>query len=230
MAIQCIIGTMMTKTKIKLSRNTLSVFKNFASINSNLLIKPGNMIKTIAPSQCLLAEAKVEEDFPVEVAIWDLGQFLGVVSLFDEPEFEFNDSYVSIQSNNSSVKYFYASASLLTVPKKNLSVPKFTQEFELTHSTFSELTKAASVLQVSDVEIKGENGVISMTVSKKNDPSSNSYSVEVGECNDDFSYGLDMGNLKLLHGDYTVSLSDSIVSKFSHSSIGLNYYIAVEKN
>jgi hypothetical protein len=220
----------MTKTKIKLSKNTLGILKNFASINSNLLIKSGNLLKTIAPSKCLLAEAKVDEDFPVEIAIWDLGQFLGVVSLFNDPEFEFNDTYVSIQSNNSSVKYFYSAPSLLTVPTKNLTMPKVTQTFDLTQSAFAELSRAAAVLQVSDLEILGENGIISMIVSKKNDPSSNSYSVEVGETDQDFSYSLDMANLKLLQGDYTVSLTDSVVSKFAHSTMDLNYFIAVEKN
>ena len=220
----------MTKTKIKLSKNTLGILKNFASINSNLLIKSGNLLKTIAPSKCLLAEAKVDEDFPVEIAIWDLGQFLGVVSLFNDPEFEFNDTYVSIQSNNSSVKYFYSAPSLLTVPTKNLTMPKVTQTFDLTQSAFAELSRAAAVLQVSDLEIVGENGIISMIVSKKNDPSSNSYSVEVGETDQDFSYSLDMANLKLLQGDYTVSLTDSVVSKFAHSTMDLNYFIAVEKN
>ena len=87
----------MTKTKLKLSRTTLSILKNLAGINSNLLIKPGNVIKTVSPSKTLFVEAQVEEDFPVEVAIWDLGQFLGVVILFQYPDFEFDDTCVTVQ-------------------------------------------------------------------------------------------------------------------------------------
>lgn len=220
---------MMTHTKIKLSRNTLAILKNFSAINSNLLIKPGNTFKTIAPSKSVFAEAKVEEEFPVEVAIWDLGQFLGVVSLFDDPEFEFDENYVRIQSNNSSVKYFYSTPSLLTVPSKNITMPKVTHEFVVTQDTFAELMKASSVLQVGDLQISGENGIVSLSVSKKSDPTSNSYTVEVGKSDEDFSYILQMDDLKLLPGDYTVSLTDTVVSKFSHNSISLNYYIAVSK-
>jgi gp45 sliding clamp, C terminal len=221
---------MITKTKMKLSRNTLNILKNMSAINSNLLIKQGNVLKTVSPSKCVFVEAKVDEDFPVEVAIWDLGQFLGVVSLFNEPEFEFDENYVNIQSNNSSVKYYYSVASLLTVPTKNLTMPPVKYEFELTQDTFQEISKAAAVLQVSDLDIKGENGVITLTVSKKTDPTSNSYSVEVGETDGDFSYSLDMANLRLLPGDYMVSLTDTVVSRFAHNSMSLNYYIAVEKN
>jgi len=225
-----IIGKMMTKTKMKLSRNTLNILKNLASINSNLLIKPGNVIKTKSPSNCVFVEAKVDEDFPVEVAIWDLGQLLGVVSLFNEPEFEFDDNFVNIQSNNSSVKYMYSAPSLLTVPTKNLTMPEVKYEFELTQDTFQEISKAASVLQVSDLEIRGEDGVVRLIVSKKSDPTSNAYSVEVGETDGEFSYSLDMANLRLLPGDYMVSLTDTVVSRFSHNTMSLNYYIAVEKN
>jgi hypothetical protein len=39
-----------------------------------------------------------------------------------------------------------------------------------------------------------------------------------------------MSNLKLLQGDYTVSLTDTVVSRFAHDTMSLNYYIAVEKN
>jgi hypothetical protein len=221
---------MITKTKIKLSKNTLSILKNFAAINSNLLIKPGSGFKTIAPSKCLLAEAQVEEDFPVEVAIWDLSQFLGVVSLFTDPEFEFEDNYVRIHSNNSSVKYYYSAPSLLTVPSRNITMPAVAQQFVVTQSTFAELIKAASVLQVGDLDIIGEDGIISMSVSKKSDPTSNSYRVEVGKTDEDFSYTLQMDELKLLPGDYTVSLTDTVVSKFSHNNMSVNYYIAVTKN
>lgn len=221
---------MMTNTKIKLSKTTLSVLKNFSQINSNLLIKPGNIFKTVSPSKCLFAEAKVEEEFPVEIAIWDLGQFLNVISLFSEPEFDFSENYVTIQSNNSSVKYFYSAPSLLTTPTKNLKMPETKHEFVLTHGAFAELTKAAAVLQVSDLVLKAEDGVVSLSVSKKSDPSSNCFTVEVGESDEDFSYSLDMSNLKLLPGDYTVSLTDTVVSRFAHTNMSLNYYVAVEKN
>ena len=220
----------MTKTKLKLSRTTLSILKNLAGINSNLLIKPGNVIKTVSPSKTLFVEAQVEEDFPVEVAIWDLGQFLGVVSLFQDPEFEFDDNCVTVQSNNSAVKYFYSAPALLTVPTKNLTMPAILYEFPLTQATFGELSKASAVLQVSDLEMRGEDGIVSLTVSKKNDPSSNSYTVNVGKTDGDFAYTLDMSNLKLLQGDYTVSLTDTVVSRFAHDTMSLNYYIAVEKN
>ena len=48
-----------TTNKINLSKETLSILKNFASLNSNILVKPGNVLRTITPSKNGMAEAKV---------------------------------------------------------------------------------------------------------------------------------------------------------------------------
>ena len=98
----------MTSTSMKISKKTLEVLKNFATINSNLLVKPGNIISTISPVKNVLSEMVVEETFDKEFGIWDMNKFLGTVSLFNDPEFDFNDKSVTISgSNGSSVVYYY---------------------------------------------------------------------------------------------------------------------------
>ncbi len=79
----------MTNTGITISKATLGILKNFSSINSNLLVRPGNKISTITPGKNMMAEATVEETFDVEFGIWDLNKFLGVLSLFSDPVLEF---------------------------------------------------------------------------------------------------------------------------------------------
>ena len=70
---------------MKLSSNTTSVLKNFATINQNLMIKEGNTIATMSAMKNIVAKAEVEESFPQEVAIYDLNEFLGALSLFSSP-------------------------------------------------------------------------------------------------------------------------------------------------
>ena len=113
----------MTSTSITISKTTLSILKNFASMNSNILVKPGNVIKTITPSKSGMAEAVIEETFDVEFGIWDLNKFLGLVSLFNNPQFEFGEKSVSITgSNGSVVKYNYSEPRLLTYPQKKANI------------------------------------------------------------------------------------------------------------
>ena len=93
---------------MKLSTDTINVLKNFASINQGILFKKGKVIKTISSQKTILAEATIGEDIPVDFGVYDLNNFLSVVSLHkDEPSFDFDDKHVMIQGNGgrSKIKY-----------------------------------------------------------------------------------------------------------------------------
>ncbi len=121
-----------------------------------------------------LAEAMVEETFEQEFGIWDLSQFLGIISLFEQPELEFHDKYMEISNEaGSSVKYFYCEPKLITsLPPKALNMPAAVLQFPLTEKKLQELQKASSVLQVSDMSIYAEDGEVFAKVcdSKDNTP------------------------------------------------------------
>ena len=70
---------------MKLSDSTLAVLKNFAGINNSILVKKGNQLRTISVAKNILAEAEIPEDFPRDVAIYDLNQFLNGLSLHQDP-------------------------------------------------------------------------------------------------------------------------------------------------
>jgi len=144
--------TTMTKNEITLSKTTLSVLKNFSTLNSNILVKPGNVLRTITPSKNGMAEVTIEETFDVEFGIWDLSKFLGVISLFSAPKFEFGEKSVVIHGGNGSrVTYFYSEPRLLTTPTKNVNMPSISLSVDITEKTFAELQKASSVLQLPDL-------------------------------------------------------------------------------
>ena len=217
---------------MKISNDTLAILKNFASINSNVLIKPGNMVKTISPVKNVLVESHVTEDFPVEFGVWDLNKFLATVNLFTDPIFNFEDKYVTISESGktNSVKYYYADASLLTVPTKDINLPEFVIEFDLTQTNFGKLTQAASTLALPDLAVETGNGESRLRVFDKKDPTSNDYSVTVGECADEESYSMlfKVENLKLLPGDYKVSICERQVAQFEHKTLPVTYWIALE--
>jgi len=220
---------------VRLGKQTQAILKNFASLNSNILIKNGNSIQTITPTKNVMASAVVEETFPVEFGIWDLNKFLSVVSLFDSPEFIFGDKQVSIKDGNkSSVKYYYSEPTLLTVPTKQIQMPNTVLTIDLSHESFSELTKAASVLQVQDLRIcqSEDSSDIIALVHDKNDPTSNQYSVSLGEntVDVDFNFDFNINLLRLLPGSYTVDFTETVISQFSHNDIELTYWIALESS
>ncbi len=221
---------MTTATLLKLSDETLEVLKNFASLNSNILVKPGNTIKTVTPVKNVMGMAEVKETFEQEFGIWDLNKFLGTVSLFNDPAFAFTDKYVTISGGGSSVKYYYCEPSLLTTVNKELKVPDMVVNFVLTEEQLSELMRAASVLGLNDLSVNSDGGTLNMVVFDKQDPSSNTYTVELSDIpvGGDFDFHFRVDNLKMLPGDYSVSISDKSVSQFEATTRDLCYYVALE--
>lgn len=222
----------MTTTVTKLSKETLNVLKNFSNINSNLYVKPGNKIQTISPAKNVVAECEIEETFDVAFGIWDLNKFLGVISLFDDTEFNFTEKYVTISSETGSkVKYFYADPKLLSYPTKNVKKIESVLSFDLSGEDLQELRRAGSVLQLSDLCFVSEGDKIHAVVKELKDPTCNTYSIEVGDNNgSEFSFNFKLENLKILDGNYTVNLSKNVISQFTHTSIPLNYWIAMESS
>lgn len=226
--------TTAVESGMKLSQETLAILKNFASLNSNILIRPGNNISTVTPVKNVMAEATVEETFETEFGIWDLNKFLGVISLFKEPVLEFGEKSVAIsdatRKNAPSVTYYYCEPSLLTAPKKTITMPDVLVSFKLTAENVTEIMRASSVLQVGDIAVRGTKDKIEVVVFDKADKGSNTYSIIVGEnkAKSKFDIHMKVDNLKLMAGDYDVHISKSIVAKFEHCSKELTYFVALE--
>ena len=49
---------------MKLSEHTISVLKNYANINQNLVVKEGNELLTMSSMKNIVAKATVAESFP----------------------------------------------------------------------------------------------------------------------------------------------------------------------
>jgi hypothetical protein len=223
---------MKTVTKMRLSKETYAILKNFASINSNIIIKSGNTLKTKSPGGNMYVEAKVTEDFDVDVPIWDLNQFLGVSSLFTNPDLEFHDTHVVITNGRSSIEYYYAEPSLLDVPKKDIKMPKTIIKFDLEEKDLNEIYKAANILQVNDLKLVAEEGAIKVIVEDESKGSSNNFEIVIHETHSgpDFEGIVEVSDLKLLPGAYTVELTDTILARFNHKTLDLSYYVAVKRN
>lgn len=215
---------------MKLSRETLTIFKNFAGINSNLLLKRGSKLSTLTSQKTVMADTVVAEDFPSDFGIYDLNEFLGIISLFKEPELNFSDKFVIIEEGGNKIKYYAASAELLLVPTKTIDFPKVDVEFLLTSNMLQMIQKTASVLRTSDLSIIGANGKITIQVGDKKNATGNQYSTEVGDTTNNFRFNLKVENLKMLPGDYTISISSKRISRFTSVVGELVYYVAVESD
>jgi len=215
---------------MKLSDTTLAILKNFSSINQSILIRKGNKLRTMSVMKTVLAEAKVEEEFPKDFAIYDLNQFLNGISLHEDPELDFqDDKYVVIREGKRRVKYFFADPQVIvSPPEKEISLPSQDVCFQLEHSQYDKIKKAAAVYQLEDLSVIGEAGVIRLVVRDKRNATSNEYSIVVGETDKEFTFNFKVENLKIIPASYDVVLSSKLLSKFTNERYNLNYYIPME--
>jgi hypothetical protein len=217
---------------MKLSNNTISVLKNYASINQNLVIKEGKELTTMSAMKNIIAKAEVEEEFPQEVAIYELNEFLSCISLFQSPNLEFESTFVTITEENkptTKMKYFYSDPSVVTTPSKMITMPSNEITFTLDSATLSDITKASAVISSADLVLENTNGTPSLTVKDKKNDTANSYSRGVDTQGEGkFSFFFKVENLKLMDGKYTVQVSSKNISHMKNESTPIEYWIALE--
>lgn len=218
---------------MKISTQTLQVLKNYASINPNLLVKPGSVLSTISTNKNIFAKATVAETFPASFAIYDMQQFLGVISIFEDPDFSFGNNSVTISSGNRSVEYMYASEHMVVAPSDSVAQkivvtnPEIT--FDLPAQTLNEVIKATAILQLDKINVVSENGSVSVVVADPKNPSSNKFSVNVGgTANTDLTMVFAAEVMKFIPGDYKVNISSSGIGSFKNDKLDLEYFVMAD--
>ena len=215
---------------MKLSDSTLSLLKNFSTINTSILFKKGNRLRTISVMKNILAEVTIDEEFPKDFGIYDLNQFLNGLGLHQSPELDFkHDSYVVIKEGRSRSKYFFADPNvIITPPDKPIELPSEDVTFDLSTDQLDKLLKAAAIYQLPDLSVVGGEGVVKVLVRDKKNDTSNDFSIIVGETDATFSFNFKVENIKILPGTYEVVVSQKLLSRFKAKNYDLTYYIELE--
>lgn len=223
---------------MKLTEYTTQVLKNFSAINSNIVFHPGNQVSTISEARNILTTAVVDVKFPSEFGIYDLNEFLGVLSLVDEPQVKFEEKFAVISDSvgRSKIKYFFTEIEMLTSPNstmlsKAVAMNDFEVNFTLDQDTLNKIKRATSALGHTSVAITPLNGAIALTVFDPENATSNTFTIELAGKyeSESFNFILNIQNLKILPGDYNVSLSSKLMSKFAHTEKKVSYWVALEK-
>ena len=223
---------------MKLSNETVTVLKNFSTINQNLVIKPGNSINTMSAMKNIVAKATVTEDFPQAFAIYDLNEFLASLSLFENPDLDFKEDFVVMTDTGSkgkSLKYWYSDPSVVTTPVREITMPSTEVSFNFSSDLLSDVTKAAAVIGAPDMVLEGVDvGTAILKVTDKKNDTANNYAVGVDTNHEDsdknvpYKFWFKVENLRLLPGSYDVKVSSKKISYFKNTNVDVEYFIALE--
>ena len=212
---------------MKFSERTLTILKSFSTINKSILMKEGNVLKTVTPEKTLIASATIPDSIPSQACVYDLSRFLSILGLYKDPDVEFHDKYFMIKDGKRKTKYVYADVSMIhAAPEKEITLPSADVVVDVTWEDMQSVIKAAGVLQFSEVAFVGEAGKIYLKAVDSANENSDDYGVEIGETSDEFKIVIKTDNLKLLPQDYKVTLCAKGISEFK--SEGVTYYVAID--
>jgi len=212
-----------------ISQKTLQILKNFQGINKSLLIKPGSEIRTISEHGSIFAIARVEEDFPKEVGIYELNKLLSTIALYDEPTVIFGDKYIEVSEKNKkrNTKLVHTAPSMIHSPPYD-KTPKIHEEnvkFILSQEDFTAIMKNAANLGVEDFEIKADGEKLYVGVSDTNNVTSDVFYIELGETEQKFRFVISTNNIKFIPSEYVITVGSGKVT-FENDSI--TYYVALD--
>jgi len=218
---------------MKLSTETISLLKNFASINQGIYFRKGNTIKTVSDHKNILAEAKVSENFEVDFGVYDLNNFLSVITLHkDEPEFTFDEKQAVISGNNgrSKINYRFCEPSMLVLPPdKELIMPEPEISFTLSQEDLEWIIRAAGVLSSPNIAVQSNGSKISIVTFDSSNDAAHTDALEVSDGNgDSFKMVFKTENLRMVPGSYHVTISSEGVSNFKNVNKELQYWITTE--
>jgi len=214
---------------MKLEGRTLSILKNFASINPSIMFRPGDVLKTMSPNKTILAHAKLKEDVEGQFAIYDLSKFLSVLSLFEKPALTVQERFMTIKDGNQRVNYTFADPKMIVqASDKTPKVDNPEIEFQLTQATLDRVQKAMGVLKMPELAIVGNGSEVFVEAIDSKNPSGDNFAVQVGTTSHKFKMIFKSENIKVIMGDYDVAISSKGISHFKGEDV--DYWIVAEAN
>ena len=212
--------------------DTIEVLKNYAEINQSLLFNQGSTLKTVNEQTNVMSKCTVNEAFPQDFAIYDLNKFLGVLSLFVEPELTFSDTSMTIKSSvdantfvagDQIAEYQFANKSLFEdeqkILAKEIELPSVEAEFSLEEKYLQQIMRAASVMGLPEVAVEASQGSDINMKAIDSKTSVDSFSVTVGQGSaSSFRMIFKIENLKLMRGSYDIQISNKGLGHFSHTN------------
>jgi hypothetical protein len=214
---------------MQLSKETLTVLKNFAGINNNIALRKGSVLKTISPQKNVMASVTIADTFDTDFYVYDLSEFLGTLSVFENPNIEFSAKVAKISEGTEYIDFYNADPSVLLLPPdKNISFPTAEVEFDLPSAALTKILRTASVLKATDLSVIGDGNTMRISVGDAKNTTSNTFNMTLGETDLTFRANLKIELLKMITQDYKVAISSKKISRWTAVDNDMCVFVALE--
>jgi len=218
---------------MKFSDKTMKLLKNFSTINQNILFRKGNVITTISNAKNLIAKTVIDEDIPKEFSIYDLNSLLAMIS-YDKDngsEIEFASKSLKIKNSFGVFEHFYTQPEFIVIAPKNIVEYDTVHSFELTEKQLKVIEKSSAITNAEFFTLMSIDGRFDGLINNRIDETSNKFTIDLGNADIDFNVYVDITDIKIIPGDYTVEVAltpsgKTCVLVFNNNDIDLQYMLA----
>ena len=180
----------------------------------------------------ILSEATIPDEFPQGFGVYDLNNFLSVISLNKDPEIEFDEKNVIIKSLNgrSKTKYRFTDASMIvSPPEKKITLPSVDAAFTLTEEDFNWIQKTSAVLGSPHVAVVSDGTEVNLVAFDATNDSAHQTSIKIeAQATSTYKMIFKAENLKMIPGSYVVEISSKGLSSFKNKNVDIQYWVATE--
>jgi hypothetical protein len=223
---------------MKISKDTISVLKNFATINEKMLIPKGNHIYVVSEGFNLMASAEIPDAFPYETGVYEMNKFLSVLSFFPDMDLEFDKSekFVTVVSADKKTNYrqFLTPPELLQYNVEDLkAIDNYNIKLPFPYEKFELALKMGAISKCDCLGIKSDGKKVWLTVMSIEDPTADHFQTELCDGNgEEYLAMITLEDLRLLKIDYRVEISKLGVARFlgTFNSVPVSYIVGVQPN
>jgi hypothetical protein len=219
---------------MKLSKETVEVLKNYGNINQGMYFRQGKTLRTVNSHKNILTSAEISEDFPINFGVYDINNFLGVISADDSPEFEFSNAEVNIKckGGRSTIRYGFCDADVIvTAPEKDIVMPSEDVKFDLSKDDLQWVLQISRLLSTPHIIVESDGTeVLLKTTDLQMTNASNSNKLKVADGNGS-KYNMIFRTEfieKLMSGNYGVTISAKGIAHFQNNDRKIQYWITTE--
>jgi hypothetical protein len=223
---------------MKLDPHFVEVLKNFATINSGMIFKPGNVLRTMSGTKTILAQAEVDVTFEKEFGVYDLNRMLALLSMNkggNEIELEDHNLVFLGLGGKGKIRQRLTDINLLQAPidptsSKNFSVANYDVSFKLNQEVFTWIFNVSSILKCPHTAIKGEVGkpMTLHAIDVKGEIVDSAFVTLDEIAQKRFNVTLKNDNIRVVSGEYDVEVSKSGFALFTNKAKKIKYWIALE--
>lgn len=214
------------------SQKTIDILTNFSSINTSIVFKPGKRISTAANLGGILAFADIDTEITDTFGIYNLPQFLALVSTMNNPEYTVNGKHLDIKGMTNGkprrAEIPIAEPRLIKQAPDGLAkLPPALVEITLTEEDLKDVLKSASILNLPEIAFVGNREKIYLSAFNTKNSSDATYEVEIGETTAEFKIMFDIKDVIVIPDSYNIKICEKI-TEFKSDSV--TYYIAVNSS